>query len=112
MKPGKKLGYLYSGFEAIGDWQDGIEHYAGIQFKIDDNIHYGWVRLQVLNVADHVLIKDYAYNMVPGEAIQAGEFLECADGFEPNNNFKTAAPVETGHNLSKPGRCSFGQRFF
>lgn len=61
-------------------WLPSIPHimgqgdvFLGIRFKAGAGgpVHYGWVRLEVKNNKD-LIIKDYAWEDVPGTAIQAG----------------------------------------
>ncbi|MEZ4801811.1 MAG: T9SS type A sorting domain-containing protein [Gelidibacter sp.] len=54
---------------------DGMDGYVGLHFKIGANTHYGWVRIQVAANASNVIIKDFAYNSVPGDPINAGQTL-------------------------------------
>lgn len=66
------------GFETVvlGLW-GGIEAYLGVQFKIGENTHYGWV--QVENIFDDVgggIIKAFAYESEPGVPIIAGAVPE------------------------------------
>lgn len=51
---------------------DGMDGYVGLHFKIAGNTHYGWARIQVAADATSIILKDFAYNSVPGEAIIAG----------------------------------------
>lgn len=66
----------YSGGGA-GDWWPGTEDkYLGVQFEnIDGEILYGWIRCSV--IGDYVLIiKDYAYNVIPDAPLLAGCRIE------------------------------------
>ena len=50
--------------------------YIGIEFTLDDtNVHYGWVRLQLLS-GGGFLVKDYGFNATPGGSIAVGEIGE------------------------------------
>ncbi|MDD3877149.1 MAG: T9SS type A sorting domain-containing protein [Bacteroidales bacterium] len=45
--------------------------YFGLKFYNDNNIHYGWVRLEA--TWEQAIIKDYAYNATPNAPILAGQ---------------------------------------
>lgn len=49
--------------------------YLGARFTNSAAIHYGWVRLSVAADATTITIKDYAYNTVATDAINAGQTL-------------------------------------
>lgn len=68
----------------VGNWCNVTDKYLGLRFKIGTDTHYGWARLSVGANASDWVIKDYAYNGTPGEAIDAGETdnLSLADNFE------------------------------
>ncbi len=64
-----------------GPWRDGVDAYIGVSFLIDDETHYGWINLEIPDTFPFVLlnggiIKDWAYNTVPGEMILAGQVPE------------------------------------
>ncbi len=70
-------GYLGSQFCGAG------EAYLGIEFDISGNTHYGWVRVDVLD-SSNFIVMDYAYESTPNQAIAAGDStLGVAD-----NNFQ------------------------
>lgn len=54
-------------------WCGVDDKYLGLRFKIGNNVHYGWARLDVAHNGANWLIKDYAYNSVAGEPIDAGQ---------------------------------------
>jgi len=58
------------------------DKYLGLKFTIlngpgpgDDTVHYGWARIEVGATSSDWLIKDYAYNTTPDEAITAGQMV-------------------------------------
>ncbi len=55
------------------DWCNVDDKYLGLRFKIGASYHYGWARLDVAHNGGNWLIKDYAYNTVAGQPIDAGE---------------------------------------
>jgi hypothetical protein len=73
----------------IGNWIGVSDKFLGVRFEIGNNIHYGWVRLDVTTNGDYT-VKDFAYEAIPGVGIQAGEGLsiESRDfegfSFHPN----------------------------
>lgn len=52
---------------------DGNDGYVGLHFKIGTDTHYGWMRIQVASSGSSIIIKDFAYNSVPGEPITVGQ---------------------------------------
>ncbi len=70
-----ELKVTYSGgtyTNELGLWDDVQNKYMGVKFKINNNTHYGWVRMDVNETGDSVLIKSYAYHSVPNGAVTAG----------------------------------------
>ncbi len=51
----------------------GEEAYVGLKFDISGATHYGWIRVGVSENTVTVVVKDYAYNIVAGESLEAGE---------------------------------------
>lgn len=49
------------------------QNYLAIQFRVNNRVHYGWVRLSNTGGKEQVLIHDFAYNNVPEQEIRAGE---------------------------------------
>lgn len=62
------------------NWTNQTDKYIGISFKIDGNLHYGWIRMDVSDNT-HWTIKDYAYNATPEEDLLTGvtTFLNMDD---------------------------------
>jgi len=59
--------------QAYGNFNDGTDHYMGIQFQISGAIHYGWVRVNVDAGVSQLILKDWAYNTVADQPILAGQ---------------------------------------
>ncbi|MBS1658227.1 MAG: T9SS type A sorting domain-containing protein [Bacteroidetes bacterium] len=78
-------------------WIDGFAHYMGVRLRHNGNYYYGWIRLKILSGGNPTKVKDYAYNLAPNEPITSGQMLPCGDGFENNNVFEKAKPLQTGH---------------
>jgi hypothetical protein len=63
-----------------GNWNDTTEGYLALKVMIDNQDHYGWLRLSVLSTFDFSMnipygftIMDYAFNRSPGQMIHAGQ---------------------------------------
>ncbi|MBI1178901.1 PEP-CTERM sorting domain-containing protein [bacterium] len=50
--------------------------YVGTEFMLADGAHYGWIRVQVAGIGNGGIIKDWAYNSIPGQPILAGQVPE------------------------------------
>lgn len=47
--------------------------FVAVQFEIGSNVHYGWIRLEVLNSSEYeIVIYDYAYEATPNTPIWTG----------------------------------------
>jgi len=55
-----------------GNWKNVTDRYLGLRFKIGNEWHYGWARLDVAQNATSFTLKDYAYESVPNKRIIAG----------------------------------------
>jgi hypothetical protein len=60
-------------------WAATPQAYLGLRFDIGGATHYGWARLSVPSATSFTL-RDYAYNSVPGEGIQAGDMGSITTG--------------------------------
>lgn len=80
---GFSLGYSSDGLMQLSN------AYIGVEFSIDDNIHYGWIHYIGFSVGDeHGMpfsldtpggwVNSWAYNSIPGEGLYAGEVPEPA----------------------------------
>ena len=56
-----------------GNWSNKTDKYLGLRFNINGDTHYGWARLTVGVAGSEWVIKDYAYNTIPDEKINAGQ---------------------------------------
>jgi hypothetical protein len=60
-----------------GPWLDVKNHYLGLQFTVDGQIHYGWARLTVstnkTTCATKALLTGYAYETEPNTPITTGK---------------------------------------
>lgn len=65
-------GWLVSAY-GYGQWA-GESGYLGIRFPGGDGaVHYGWVELEVATGGTEVIVKGYAFQNAPDEAINAGD---------------------------------------
>jgi hypothetical protein len=60
---------IYTSYGNLSPDQEGI---LGLKFKINNNIHYGWARVEY-TLDGRLSIKDYAYESTADSAIVAGE---------------------------------------
>ncbi|MDP8313717.1 MAG: hypothetical protein RAP70_01415 [Candidatus Celaenobacter antarcticus] len=58
---------------AEGMWPGAGQKFMGVKFKIEENIHYGWIRLSVADNCGSFTVYDYAYEDEAGQAIKAGQ---------------------------------------
>ena len=65
-------------------WPEEADKYLGVYF-IDEinNFHYGWIRCSVLDSAEVLVIKDYAYTEQPETGLLAGTLIS---GIEESKN--------------------------
>jgi hypothetical protein len=71
-----------------GYWGFALNHYLGVEFYIDGNVHYGWVRLTVhfvtndRNTAEiRTHLSGYAYESEPEKPILAGDQGNSTESF-------------------------------
>jgi hypothetical protein len=87
---------FYCGGGSYGNWVgDPPNRFLGVQFPIDGETHYGWVRMKVLASAV-IEIESYAYETEPDTPICAREVLPCPA--PPDDD----ATEETGQNVGGP----------
>jgi len=72
-------GAYYGNIVKIGDWQNVTDRYLGLKFKIGNDWHYGWARLDVAQNAASFTLKDYAYEKHPNKKILAGVKISAID---------------------------------
>ncbi len=56
-----------------------IDGYIGFALQINNATHYGWMRVDVTELGDGFIIKDFAYEATPDTAITVGEVLSLED---------------------------------
>ncbi len=68
------MAWVFTG-GSYGNWLNAADKYLGLRFFIGDNLHYGWVRFDIAadSVGITVVFKDYAYNSIPGQGLEAGQ---------------------------------------
>lgn len=67
--------YAYS--YSYGNWSGATDKYLGLKIQVGSNSYYGWARLTVLSDTQFI-IKDYAYESIAGNAINAGDTFSIA----------------------------------
>jgi hypothetical protein len=79
--------------EWVGPWADGGKglknRYLALKFNIDGQFHFGWARVSFVLTSKstfHGLLTGYAYETIPGKAINAGQTKEVA-GDPANSEF-------------------------
>ncbi len=78
-------------------WPEEVDKYLGVYFKDEiDKYHYGWIRLSVLDSAEVLVIKDYAYNEQPETGLLAGTLIS---GIEESKNNLDATIYSFDKNL-------------
>ncbi len=60
------------------------DRYLGVRFNINNQLHYGWVRLSCNAGASVLTIKDYAYNTQVGSPINAGDMVNSIQPLSQN----------------------------
>jgi hypothetical protein len=71
-----------SGCSTYGKWRDVNNRYLGLKFQIHGKTHYGWARLSVQlqqNFQITATLTGYAYEIIPGKGIRAGQTGGQAD---------------------------------
>jgi hypothetical protein len=83
-----------------GYWWPSIEdHYLGVHFiDTDSNYHYGWIRCSVLDSAEVLIIKDYAYETEIEHPIVAGDTVSYV-GINEIENTLHASVYSFGKNI-------------
>lgn len=68
---------FYSGTASyqLGQFSGVSDAFVGVNFDINGNTHYGWIRLDVAATADMITIKDYAYSQIPDGGLNAGQMV-------------------------------------
>jgi hypothetical protein len=96
-----------------GAWVNKTDRFLGLKFKIDEEVHYGWVRLSVQsgNFTITAKVTGYAYETTPNTTILAGDRgtgPETADG-SPTELPQSLGLLSLGSLGAKPGHPA-GQR--
>lgn len=72
---------------ALANWVGANDKYLGVRFMIGSNTHYGWVRMSVSSTADSIIIKEYAYEALPGIGLTAGQLVGIAGTPDQNPTY-------------------------
>lgn len=64
-----------SGYGSNGPWNQSTNHYLGVKFTIQGEVHYGWVRVSVAESDGgiYAAVSGYAYETVPNKSIVTGQ---------------------------------------
>ena len=84
-----------SRYVSAGPWRQATNRYLGVKFKIQGEVHFGWVRIDVAEAQTGVYsaISGYAYETVPNRPILTGQKNRLSN----NNKRKTgSASVDVG----------------
>jgi hypothetical protein len=84
--------YVSSGYSG-GPWMGAIDHYLGLKFTIDGEVHYGWARMTITKHIGHVVLTGYAYETIPNQHLKAGQTSETPQD-EVKNADTWALPVQ------------------
>lgn len=90
----------YAGSQFCGEG----EGYVGVQFDISGDTHYGWIRIDVGDSSNFIVL-DYAYEATPGATIEAGDMGSMNVGDLLFNNFSYF--VDANNNLNLNADLSF-----
>jgi hypothetical protein len=63
------------GSAAVG-FLDGMDGFAGFRFAAADGMHYGWARMNIDLQSVRLTVRDWAFESIPGAAIQVGAVPE------------------------------------
>lgn len=104
------MAWVYSAGGSYGNWLNATDKYLGLRFFVGTNVHYGWVRLDVVATTSSISLvyKDYAYNTVADQAILAGQTViglnEAAkldaSIFTANNNLNVKLNQQTNGTIN------------
>jgi hypothetical protein len=94
----------YTGSD-LNQWCDVTDKYLGLRFQILGATHYGWARLDVGELPDMWILKDYAYNSVAEAPIMAGQTLGLEDNVISEVKIKAFNKSVSLHNL--PSRTNY-----
>lgn len=90
----------YTGSQFCGEG----EGYVGVQFDVAGETHYGWIRIDVADSANFIVL-DYAYESTAGATIAAGDQGVLNVGDVAFNNFSYF--VDANKNLNLKANLSF-----
>jgi hypothetical protein len=94
-KPGHKvmakgtffLGTGRSAYASHGPWKQTTNHYLGVKFIINGEVHFGWVRIDVAEAVGgiYAAVSGYAYETVPNKSIVTGQKSGTANQLNKQN---------------------------
>jgi len=99
---------VYNYSNTIGNFQLDQEAILGLRFKINNNIHYGWARVEFTS-GGVLSIKDYAYDATPNTAIIAGETGSGLVSVKENENIVQINNINNQLQVELPAGSSNAQ---
>ncbi len=76
-------GHMIMAPGGTGDWNGVTDKYLGLRFKIGNDWHYGWARLDVVGGGTEFTIKDYAYEDIPNKEIYTPSTPQATPSADP-----------------------------
>ena len=94
---------VYSSCYGLGQWCTATGKYLGLKFDISGNTHYGWAKLDMDASTLTWTLKEFAFNSVPNELINAGQTVLSTE----DNEFSKVKIVSSNksitlYNLTQP----------
>ena len=80
------LSTYVSGIPVAGLWPTQTDKFIGVQFLINSNYHYGWIKLSTDATTNRITVKEYAYNTTSGQQILAGQTAIFSTSLIENEN--------------------------
>jgi hypothetical protein len=71
-----------------GLWPNQTDKFVGVQFLINSNYHYGWIKLSTDATTNQITVKEYAYNTTSGQQILAGQTIATSINELEEKQFK------------------------
>jgi hypothetical protein len=102
---GNLLGVIIStssGSFSIGNWIGVNDKYVGLRVHANGQFYYGWARLGVVPTSDTIILKEYAYQVMPNVGITAGQTVGIATHAAPAGTRVHAYQQTAFVNVAKP----------
>jgi hypothetical protein len=86
----------------IGNWVGVNDKYVGLRVHANGQFYYGWARLGVVPTSDTIILKEYAYQVMPNVGITAGQTVGIATHAAPAGTRVHAYQQTAFVNVAKP----------